>query len=446
MIESIHIKNFRGIQTGQIDGFRKFNLLVGPNNSGKSAVLEALYLASTANRKAHLGIPPVGYDVKIPDRDFLGDDPMARVCARHNYAEPPSPSNQGKLSVNINNSASPLRTFNLSDRGATQGKEPNVALFSIETGQIVKDITPDPKQPLPAFVKWLFGDEVNNPEFFVERRLAYCWSPELTYNKLGSAAWVVKSRPTSPQQTPNVWSVPGNKDKAANDQLSPTQQTLFYDVSNTLGHLPMDFFRRMIVTIPGWSQKIARAFGQVLGLDTPFNVQFLPVDQTQQWTQGWIAPEDQIALTIDSYGHGARSIFKVLTPLLALAELARDDAPGLFIWEEPELFQNPQTLGQLLTEVARLLKGKPIQLFIATHSLEVVAHFVRLVKEGIIAEEEMAAVRLNLTNGQLSSSVFNHRDIQDWTEMNLDLRVPSGKVDSPLTYQLSETVNATDHD
>jgi AAA15 family ATPase/GTPase len=57
MIESILIKNFRGIQTGQIDRFRKFNLLVGPNNSGKSTVLEALYLATTADRPARITIP-----------------------------------------------------------------------------------------------------------------------------------------------------------------------------------------------------------------------------------------------------------------------------------------------------------------------------------------------------------------------------------------------------
>jgi len=270
-----------------------------------------------------------------------------------------------------------------------------------------------------SFAERLIGSGI---EPFTETGLIYCWSPDLTYNQVGIATWVVKG------------------------QLPTTQHSLIYDVSTTLRHLPMDFFRRMIVTIPGWSQKIARAFSVVLGLDKPFNVQFLPVDQTQQWTQGWIAPEDQIALTIDSYGDGARSIFKVLTPLLALAELVREDTPGLFIWEEPELFQNPQTLGRLLTEVATLLKNKPIQLFIATHSLEVVAHFVRLVREGHIAEDEMAAIRLNLVNGKLSSSIFDHRDIQDWTEMDLDVRVPSGKVDSPLTYQLLETADATDHD
>ena len=57
-----------------------------------------------------------------------------------------------------------------------------------------------------------------------------------------------------------------------------------------------------------------------------------------------------------------------------------DDEPGVFFWEEPELFQNPLTLGRLLTEVADLAQRKPLQVFLATHSMEVVAKLVALVR------------------------------------------------------------------
>ena len=63
MIESIHLKNFRGIRSGKIDGFKKINLLVGPNNSRKSAVLEAIYLACTAEREVILNKAP-GAEIK----------------------------------------------------------------------------------------------------------------------------------------------------------------------------------------------------------------------------------------------------------------------------------------------------------------------------------------------------------------------------------------------
>ena len=96
---------------------------------------------------------------------------------------------------------------------------------------------------------------------------------------------------------------------------------------------------------------------------------------------------------------------------------------------------------KLLAEVTALIKDKPIQVFIATHSIEVVAQFVRLVNDKVISAEDLLALRLNLQDGQLSSSAFNHQDIQDWTAMHLDLRVPNGKVDSPLTFQLTEAAN-----
>src|SRR5262249_48064535 len=87
MIESIQIKNFRGIQSGRIDRFRKFNLLVGPNNSGKSAVLEAIYLASTSDRAARITIQQeqLSYDGQTSDNDLMGYHPMTRVLERYNY-------------------------------------------------------------------------------------------------------------------------------------------------------------------------------------------------------------------------------------------------------------------------------------------------------------------------------------------------------------------------
>ena len=257
----------------------------------------------------------------------------------------------------------------------------------------------------------------SQPEILINRRLVYCWENGLTHYQAGEAAWIVEG------------------------QIPSAQNTLFFEVQNTLSHLPFEFFRKMMITIPGWTQKIGRRFGQIFELNKNFNVNFFQPQDALHLTQGYISPEDKIALTIDDYGDGSRSAFKLLTPLIALSELATAEEPGVFIWEEPELFQNPQSLGKLLAEVTQLIKDKPIQLFIATHSIEVIGQFVRLVTEKAIAEDEMLAIRLNLQDGQLSSSAFNHQDIQDWTAMHLDLRVPDGRVDSPLKFQLAEAAN-----
>ena len=49
MIRSIAIDNFRGFRNLSLDGFRRLNIIVGDNSSGKTAILEAMFLASGAS-------------------------------------------------------------------------------------------------------------------------------------------------------------------------------------------------------------------------------------------------------------------------------------------------------------------------------------------------------------------------------------------------------------
>lgn len=49
MIRSAQIKNFRGFSNVSLSGFRRINIVVGDNSSGKTALLEALFLASGAS-------------------------------------------------------------------------------------------------------------------------------------------------------------------------------------------------------------------------------------------------------------------------------------------------------------------------------------------------------------------------------------------------------------
>lgn len=433
MIESLQIRDFRGIQQGKIDCFSKFNLLVGPNNSGKSAIIEALYLACTASRKAQVTIPTHGLpdsirlknpkdisiEGSIQEGDLLGDNPALKVLNRHQHFVPDYKLYQNALSLALT-SDSPSHIPDVKIHAVPRSSsltDDGILLFGYKDSS---NFSPDNDKNQG----WLSltSHIISNADPTVGFRLMYCWFSELTHYQKGDAAWMVTG------------------------ELPKAQNTLLYDVQNTLNHLPMDFFKQMIGKVPGWSQKIAQSFKRVFGIAKDFNVQFLPVDNEQKFTQGWIAPQDQIALTIDSYGDGARAAFKVLTPLIALSKLVSEDNPGVFFWEEPELFQNPQTLGRLLDEIAALMKDKPLQLFIATHSMEVVANFVRLVSEEKIAENDLQTITLNLHEGQLSSSSFNAHEVQDWTEMHLDVRVPGGRTDNPLTYHINlpEAVHAID--
>jgi len=55
MIKTLELKNFRGIKEGKIE-LAPMTILIGPNNSGKTTILEALYLAPNPFRKAPYGV------------------------------------------------------------------------------------------------------------------------------------------------------------------------------------------------------------------------------------------------------------------------------------------------------------------------------------------------------------------------------------------------------
>lgn len=48
MIDSITIENFRGVRVGAVEALSPLSILVGPNNCGKSTVLEAVLMAASA--------------------------------------------------------------------------------------------------------------------------------------------------------------------------------------------------------------------------------------------------------------------------------------------------------------------------------------------------------------------------------------------------------------
>lgn len=55
MITSITIENLRGIRQGTLEGLAPLTLLVGPNNSGKSTVLDALMIGANPDASAGQG-------------------------------------------------------------------------------------------------------------------------------------------------------------------------------------------------------------------------------------------------------------------------------------------------------------------------------------------------------------------------------------------------------
>ncbi|MBL9044310.1 MAG: ATP-binding protein, partial [Myxococcales bacterium] len=418
--ESIGLRDFRGIRLGKVEGLTSLNVLIGPNNSGKTALLEAMYLGCAVGVRAAIGSRLVERNpiVQLASSDLLGDHPMARVWTKHLH-----PAQRAGLGQWIppNPQIGPIKLLSVSIRRAGAAKT-SILLsphdladswpeeFELQTAFLGADDAEKGKSwALPA--QWL-SSLLPPPE--PPKRTVYFWDKPLTYRSRGDAAWYLTGK------------------------LPTAAHTFFYDAQKTLQHLPTEFYNRMLdAGVKGWQQKIAERVGRVLGIAEPFQIMFMPTGPQHEWMQGRIAPADSPSLSIDDFGDGARAAFKVLAPLIALSELVTDDEPGVFFWEEPELFQNPLTLGRLLTEVADLLQKKPLQVFLATHSMEVVAKLVGLVRTGQLPEDKLRTLRTFLHQGEFSATPFSTEDLERLSNMGFDPRVPDGDAGSPLRFRLA---------
>ncbi len=87
MIKRLVIHRFRGIREGVLDDLGKVNLLVGPNNSGKTAILEMLYLGGNSVRPCEVMMermdPSTRPSTTVAGYDFLGYGPLSRLQRRH---------------------------------------------------------------------------------------------------------------------------------------------------------------------------------------------------------------------------------------------------------------------------------------------------------------------------------------------------------------------------
>lgn len=415
MINHLFMRDFRGIAHGEIQNFAQVNILVGPNNSGKTTILEALYLAATADVGCNL-VSNEGLSIPVTvaaDQDLLGQTPMARIWQRHNaparWGDAPALWDSASGNIKLYGVPDALSEYEfLADRQAKKGfvaeDEHLIALLRIQK-------VPDRIPPFPAFVKdYLDADA--DAEAREQRHFVVLWYPPFTFKYTGLAGWFLDG------------------------QIPSAAHTLFYDFHTTHSHFTQAFIERGYRDIHRWPWRIGKHFANIFDLPTdpvPY-VSFNPY-QPDPYRYEVLIEQYGKMVPIDMWGDGARHVLKLLAPLIMLSDDAERGHPGMLLWEDPELFLHPRALHRLMQEILVITKDKPIQIFITTQSIEVVASLTTLVKDMALAPEILRAFQLELQQGKMIVSRFGHNNLVAWLEQGLDPRNLERK-DRFLEYHL----------
>lgn len=422
MLRRLVIHRFRGIREGVLEDLGKVNLLIGPNNSGKTAILELLYLGGTSGRPCELilenvpdGIFPATTSLSF---DFLGMEPIVRLRRRHGLRDRWGSSTatlteEGGLSITLYElpEGHPLREFRLGSPSEPGHKNrvfhkkdlDTVVLFTLERQEGI------PSEMIPS---WFVDQKVKSED----SRLHYLWQPEFVHRWNGKSSIDLVA----------VWAEEGKSPDA--------DHVLFFDFHTVSVHFADSFANRAYREVPDWYERTAESLIRVFPSFEGAKVEIGDAPEGQKGKAGYVRFPGRTPLEIDQFGDGVRHAFKVLASLIALRATV-DDHPGLFLWEDPELFMHPESLGRLLDEVVRLIQDRPIQVFISTQSLEVVAlvthHFRGRYRH---LQEELRAFRLNFAEDYPYPASFQFQNLYAWLEQGMDPRY-WGVVDLPLSYR-----------
>lgn len=401
MIKELFLMNFRGIKSGRLEDFSRFNILLGPNNSGKSTILEALYLlfSTTPADIYHEGSSISGL---IPDEDFCGYDPLLRLQDKHGISEwqqNPAIFDEGNIKVKTRNWA--IEVYR-PDKAFEKDDVEKTGYFSVDYTR--ENLTSDKQRTEMEYLEKVVEEKKIERNFPKKGRVGVLWVQDFTYEALGTSVW------------------------AAGFDSQTVNQVLYFDVFTAMQHMKTAFYRDVFLSRPGWLDEIKERFGNIFP-NGDFQVNFLPVENGL--VRGSLAYRGKPGIPVDLLGDGARSIFKFLSFLTAL------DEHGLVLWEDPELFQHSETLERSIREVVDIAKQKELQIFFCTQSLEVIGKFAELLKEKKLSSREVSAYYLDLKDGILGYRPFTGENLLGWIEMELDPR-RKRELRGELVYRMRE--------
>jgi len=365
LISSLKINRFRGIRNCKIDNLKDINVFIGRNNSGKSSILEALYLASAA---------------------FNFNEPLGRK--------------DNKIEYLLNRRC---------ERGLNWVANKEILWYGYETGKPIEIelglIKRRGKIKINVF-DWHKHPMLMEDSFLIKHYLrldgdSIClidWSIAKTYAK--SFTNINSRTITSVLNKMHRWKFEDVKGFMKDFVLVDTN--LIYHMENVEKALWNNLLKKRL------DKLVTQVLRKGYEIDVE-DITYVPYGSVYQLAVK--LPETTIR--VDDLGDGAR--YSVV--LIMIAALARNSA---LLIEEPENHQHPTGLAKTLEMLLDLVKQNKIQIFISTHSVEFLDLLEKMAEE---RELELAFFFLERDKkGNIESRYITSKDKAILTKMGFDVR------------------------
>ena len=405
MIKHVTIKNFKGINSLEITP-KKFNVLVGRNNTGKTSILEAISVCINSDLIKNL------FENKYQNSiiNYLSDNSSIKIEKEDNKVK--------KLSLRR---ATPEQILNLlkndlSDFFSKKGKLPRKFDKNIAIERIIKDLDKDKiyQTSLDSIVALVnYSDrQILLPGKLYENLLTdalYELDDIYKHKKVKDST----ARSSKETLIDSIW---GNVEMFSMLRYfnKPLNKNPFgIDKKNNITFIKdtLNSFKSI-----NTSEKLALQLENMIKHDniipnlTRFNFHSLVLD----------TEDGSKEIPIESMGDGFKSLIYILTRLY-------ENESNIILIEEPENYMHPGYIRELIHYIISLANNSEIQLFIITHSQD---FLYMLTSDSDLSENDIEFLKKELLILQLSRfkdniilSNLDYNDaISDMEDLLLDLR------------------------
>lgn len=378
MLKNFSIENFRGIKEGKIEGLRQVNIFIGKNNSGKSTLLDLIYFIKAP------------FKPQNELQEFVLESLLQRRTKRalpteteffHNYSQENEVDFRAEFSDR----------FQLHFKAVHQNRQVVYQLLHPSSKEVVATFSMRTSNTPHVRASGSSTSSVSDPLRFLLN----------AYNGISSSTetgmWVKKM--------------------ASKGHFGFVRDIVLVDA---------DFVRKIEGVEDAYWADILKRRGDkqlrtILNQTYGLSIEGFSFATYRNGKSKIFILLPEISKHIDDYGDGFRYAFSILT----VASQAKNT---VLLLEEPEVHQHEGALRPLFEALRELALKNKLQIFISTHSLDVIKIWTQLTEDVKVYHLMLGA------DGKLQVRPIERRD----AKLMMDLGVSPLRLEEPSSYLVLE--------